>query len=199
MCYSHICVLRTRTWELILIDLTQWMISNINCLVFLLEGCSLAGRMERNWQIGPAPLISRMTEQWRVAVTQAPGTNTRGNDCRHFSLLVWTTNVNTGCVKNEIAVCFGCLALLPTVQKMSGMPEHCAVFPLCKPWGYFGICHKNPWSLQDGNFYVLASPLSLPMLCVKVWQYGRMWLQQRMSQHDSIGAHRAHRGMWSLE
>lgn len=106
------------------------MISNINCLVFLLEGCSLAGRMERNWQIGPAPLISRMTEQWRVAVTQAPGTNTRGNDCRELSLLVWTTNVSTGCMKNEICSVLWLLGTAPLGTEDVRNAQALCCFPL---------------------------------------------------------------------
>lgn len=175
------------------------MISNINCLVFLLEGCNLAGRMERNWQIGPAPLISRMKEQWRVAVTQAPGTNTRGNGCRGLSLLVWTADVSTGCMKNEICSVLWQLGTAPHSTEVVRDVQALCCFPLCKPWRHFGLCPKHPWSLQEVGFYVLASPISLLMLCVKVWQYGRMGLWQRMSQHYSIGAHRAHWGMWSLE
>ena len=174
------------------------MISNINCLVFLLEGCSLAGRMERNCQIGPAPLISRMTEQWRVAVTQAPGTNIQGNDYRDLSLFVWTTNVSTGCMKNEICSLLWLLGTAPHGTEGARDAEVLCCFPPSRPWGHFGICHKHPCSTQEGGFCVLTSPISIPppMLCVNMWQCGRVGLGWRKSQHDSTDAHRAHWRIW---
>lgn len=133
-----------------------------------------------------------------MAVTQAPGTNTRGNDCRDLSLLVRTTDVSTGCMKNEICSVLWLLGTAPHGTQDVRDAQALCCFPPWKPWEHFGICHKHPCSLQESGFYVLASPISLPVLCAKVWQYGNMGLWQRMSQHDSIGAHRAHWGIWSL-
>lgn len=171
------------------------MISNINCLVFLLEGCSLAGRMERSWQIGPAPLISRMTEQWRVAVTQASGTDTRGDDCRARSLFVWTTNMSTGCVKNEICGLLWLLITAPHGTEDARDAQGLCCFPSSRPWGHFGIFHKHPCSTQK------VDCLSWPLLflvphqsCVSIC--GNVGLGWEMPQHDSVDAHRAHWRTW---
>lgn len=156
------------------------MISNINFLIFLLEGCSLAGRMERSWQIGPAPLISRMTEQWRVAVTQAPGTNTRGNDCRDISLslspCMLSPNVSTGCMENEICSVLWLLGIAPHGTEDVRDAQALWCFPPCKPWGHFGICHKHPGSLKESTSW----PLLFPYHCcvsrcgsVGEWDFGR--------------------------
>lgn len=200
MCHSHISVLRKRTWELMLIDLTWWMISNINCLVFLLEGCSLAGRMERNWQIGPAPLISRMTEQWRVAVTQAPGTNTRGDDYRDIAPFVWTTNVSTACMKNEICSFLWLLSTAPHGTEDARGAQVLCCFPPSRPWGHFGICHKHPCSTQEGDFCpglsCFHSPTNAMCQHVAVWESGtwvgnvptrEYWCMQSMLENLAQG------------
>lgn len=107
---------------------------------------------------------------------------------RSLSLFVWTTNVSTGWMKNEIYSLLWLLGTAPHDTEDARGAQMLCCFPPSRPGGHFGICHKHP----------CLSPVSIPppMPRINTWQCETVGLGWGTSQHDSIDARRARWRMW---
>lgn len=88
-------------------------------------------------------------------------------------------------MKNEICSLLWLLGTAPHGTEDARDAQVLCCFTSSRPWGHFGICHKHPCSTQEGDFCVLASPVSIPppMLSVNMWQCGRVGPGWAMSMY----------------
>lgn len=104
-------------------------------------------------------------------------------------------NVSAGCMKNAICNFLWLLGSTPRgTEDARDTHALCCLTP-SRLWGHFVICHIHLCSTQDGDFLSWSFLFLFSHQCyvsMWQWQFGRVGLRWKMSEHDSIDAHRAH-------